>query len=81
MEASHQLKHDYYIRHLASKYFQRRFSHYQFLHVVIKFMTFTAFVAVYSNNEKSAKFSYVYRGYCALSLSGFCDAVRRKHAV
>jgi hypothetical protein len=48
--------------------------------LVVKFVTFTAFVAVYSNNEKSAKFSYVSGCYCALSVSCLCDAVRRKQA-
>jgi len=49
--------------------------------LVIKFVTFTAFVAVYSNNEKSAKFSYVSGCYCALSVFCFCDTVRRKQAL
>jgi hypothetical protein len=52
MEESHHLIHDYYIRHLACKYFQQRYSHY-------RFVAFTAFVAVYSSNEKSANFFYL----------------------
>jgi hypothetical protein len=49
--------------------------------LVIKFVTFAAFVAVYSSNEKSAKISYGGRCYCALSVSCVCDEVRRKFAV
>jgi hypothetical protein len=48
--------------------------------LVTRFVAFTAFVAVYSNNEKWANFSYVGRCYCALSVSCFCDAVRKKQA-